>query len=54
MKRALFFRLRIPSGADTRKAGGYGNFSYENDSELYVIRAGEKRYEIPDTVVLGS
>jgi heat shock protein HslJ len=54
MKRAIFFRRGIPIGADTSEADGYGEFSFEKDSDLSLIRVGKERYEIPDAVVLGG
>jgi hypothetical protein len=54
VKRAIFFRRGIPSGADTSEADGYGEFSYEEESDLNLIRVGEERYEIPDAAVLGG
>ena len=54
VKRAIYFRRGIPSGADTIEAGGYGDFSYEEESDLNLIRVGEDRYEIPDAAVLGG
>jgi hypothetical protein len=46
VKRAIYFRRGIPSGADTIEAGGSGDFSYEEESDLNLIRVGEDRYEI--------
>ena len=53
-KRALFFRMGIPTGADTSQADGYPEFSASRDSDLNLIRVGEERYEIPDAVILGG
>ena len=54
MKRAIFFRLGIPAGADTSQADGYGEFRYEKEGDLHLIRTGEERYEILDAVVTGG
>jgi len=54
VKRAIFFRRGIPSGADTSEADAYGEFSYEEESDLNLIRVGAERYEIPDAAVLGG
>jgi heat shock protein HslJ len=53
-KRAIFFRIGIPTGADTSQADGYGEFRAEKESDLHYIRVGDERYEIPDAVVLGG
>lgn len=53
-KRAVFFRMGIPIGADTSQADGYGEFQREKESDLHHIRVGNERYEIPDAVVLGG
>ena len=54
MKRAIFFRRGIPAGADTSQADGYGEFRYEKEGDLHLVRIGEERYEIPDAVVTGG
>ena len=54
MKRVIFFRRGIPAGADTSQADGYGEFRYEKEGDLHLIRTGEERYEIPDAVVTGG
>ena len=53
-KRAIFFRLGVPIGADTSQADGYGAFRADKESDLHLIRVGDERYEIPDAVVLGG
>lgn len=53
-KRAIFFRMGIPIGADTSQADGYGEFRAEKKSDLHFIRVGNERYEIPDAVILGE
>jgi hypothetical protein len=54
VKRAIFFRMGVPLGADTSQADGYGEFGAEKESDLHLIRVGSERYEIPDAVVLGG
>jgi hypothetical protein len=54
VKRAIFFRLGVPVGADTSQADGYGEFRVEKAADLNFIRVGDERYEIPDAVVLGG
>jgi hypothetical protein len=53
-KRAIFFRMGRPIGADTSQADGYPEFSARRESDLNFIRIGAERYEIPDAVVLGG
>jgi hypothetical protein len=53
-RRAIFFRMGIPMGADTSQADGYGEFKAEKENDLHFIRVGNERYEIPDAVVLGG
>jgi len=53
VKRAIFYRMGIPIGADTSEADP-GEFSAARKNDLYVIRVGRERYEIPDAVVLGG
>ena len=54
MKRAIFFSLGIPVGADTSEADGYGEFRAEKESDLNLIRVGNERYEIPDAIAFGG
>ena len=53
-KRAIFFRMGRPIGADTSQADGYPEFSAYKEQDLNFIRIGPERYEIPDAVVLGG
>jgi hypothetical protein len=52
-RRAVFFHLGIPVGADTSEADP-GDFRARRESDLNFIRIGSERYEIPDAVVLGG
>jgi len=54
MKRAIFFRMGIPIGADTSEADYPGEFSATRENDLHLVRIGNERYEIPDAVVLGG
>lgn len=54
MKRAIFFRRGVPTSADTSEADGYGEFGYDKEGGLNLIRVGGERYEIPDVLVLGG
>ncbi len=53
-KRAIFFRMGVPIGADSSQADGYGEFRADKENDLHFIRVGSERYEIPDAVVLGG
>jgi hypothetical protein len=52
--RAIYFRMGKPIGADTSEADGYLEFRATKENDLHLIRIGNERYEIPDTVVLGG
>jgi len=54
VKRALFFRRGVAIGADTSEADGYHDLSATKQSDLYLIRIGPERYEVPDAVVFGG
>ncbi len=51
--RAIFFEAGKAVGSDASEADG-GPFSAEREADLNMIRVGDERYEIPDTVVLGD
>lgn len=53
-KRAIFFRMGRPLGADTSEADGYHEFRADKESDLHRIQVGPERYEIPDAVILGG
>lgn len=53
MKRAIYFRMGKPIGADTSEADP-GEFSATKEEDLNLIRIGSERYEIPDAAVLGG
>jgi heat shock protein HslJ len=53
-KRAIYFRMGRPIGADTSQADGYPEFRATRERDLHLIRIGNERYEIPDAVVLGG
>lgn len=52
-RRAVYFRLGRPIGADTSEADP-GEFGATRDGDLHVVRIGSERYEIPEAVVLGG
>jgi heat shock protein HslJ len=53
-KRAIFFQLGIPTGADSSEADGFHDFSADKQGDLNRVFVGPERYEIPDAVVLGG
>jgi len=53
-KRALFFRMGKAIAADTSEADYTGPFSVTVENDLYLIRVGKERYEIPYAVVFGG
>jgi len=53
-KRALFFTNGKLSGADTSQADGYGEVSSEKRGDLYMIKVGSERYEMPEAVIYGG
>lgn len=52
--RAIFFRMGRPIGADVSESEGRHDFHATKDGDLYRIRVGNERYEIPDAVVFGG
>ena len=53
-KRALFFRMGKAIGADTSQADGNPAFSSSKEADLYTIRVGNERYEMPEAVIFGG
>ena len=53
-KRAIFFRMGRPIGADTSEADGYSEFRTTKENDLHLIRVGNERYEIPEAAVMGG
>jgi hypothetical protein len=53
-KRAIFFRMGKPVGADTSQADGYPEFQATQESDLHLIRIGNERFEIPEAAILGG
>lgn len=54
VRRAIFFSMGIAVGADTSQADGYPDFSVEKEMDLYLIRIGNERYEIPEAAIFGG
>jgi hypothetical protein len=54
VRRAIFFSMGIAVGADTSQADGYPELSVEKEMDLYRIRIGDERYEIPEAAIFGG
>ncbi|WP_298833084.1 hypothetical protein [uncultured Piscinibacter sp.] len=52
--RAVFFDKGKAIGADLSQADGNMRFKATKEADLYMIRAGDERYEIPEAVVFGG
>ena len=53
-KRMIMFENGKATGADLSQADGDMSFSAKKEADLYMIRAGKERYEIPEAVVSGG
>jgi hypothetical protein len=53
-RRALFFQGGEFVSADTSQADGYPEYRVTKEADLFMIRVGDERYEIPDAVVFGG
>lgn len=51
--RAIFFENGEATGYDVNQTDS-GEFSFEKQGDLSVIRIGEERYEIPEAVIFGG
>lgn len=52
--RAIFFRMGRPIGADVSEAEGRLEFRATKEHDLHLIRIGNERYEISDSVIFGG
>lgn len=52
--RILFFRFGQAIGASTAQADNPGAFSVTKESDLFMIRLGAERYEVPEAVIFGG
>ncbi len=52
--RALFFVDGVFFNADTSRADGYPDYGATRQGDLFVVRVGEERYEVPEAVVFGG
>lgn len=53
-KRFLFFQKGKPTGADLSQAEGNMGFQVRKNADLFLIEAGNERYEIPEAVIFGG
>jgi hypothetical protein len=53
-KRFIFFENGKAIGADLSQADGNMTFRARKDADLYMIEAGDERYEIPEAAVYGG
>lgn len=53
-KRAIFFEKGKAISADLSQADGNMEFHATKEADLYIIRAGDERYEIPEAVIFGG
>lgn len=53
-KRMIFFEKGKATGADLSQADGNSTFQVTKESDLFIIRAGDERYEIVEAVVFGG
>jgi hypothetical protein len=53
-KRAIFFENGKAVSADLSQADGNMDFSSSKDSDLFMIKAGNERFEIPEAVIFGG
>jgi hypothetical protein len=53
-KRAIFFEKGKAISADLSQADGNTAFRATKEADLYMIRAGDERYEIPEAVIFGG
>jgi hypothetical protein len=52
--RAIFFEKGQAVGADMSQADGNMRFRARKNADLFLIEAGDERYEIPDAAVFGG
>jgi hypothetical protein len=53
-KRALFFQKGVVQSTDTSQADGYPAHSARKEADLYLVKLGEERNEIPEAVIYGG
>jgi hypothetical protein len=53
-QRVIFFKAGKAVGADLSQADGNMDFKATKQADLYMIQAGNERYEIPEAVIFGG
>ena len=53
-QRVIFFKTGKAVSANLSQADGNMSFSAGKEADLYLIRAGNERYEIPEAVIYGG
>lgn len=53
-KRVILFKAGKAVSADLSQADGNMSFGARKEADLYMIRAGNERYEIPEAVIYGG
>jgi hypothetical protein len=53
-KRLIYFNAGKAVGADLSQADGNMDFKVSKEADLFMIRAGNERYEIPEAVIFGG
>ena len=53
-KRLIYFKAGKAVGADLSQADGNMDFKASKEADLFMIRAGNERYEIPEAVIFGG
>ena len=53
-KRVIFFKAGKAVSANLSQADGNMSFGATKEADLYMIRAGNERYEIPEAVIFGG
>jgi hypothetical protein len=52
--RVITFKAGKPTAYDASEADGGAKLSHEKSADLYIIRIGDQRFEIPEAVVYGG
>ncbi len=53
-KRVIFYEDGTPMSFDSSEADGGVEMAVGKESDLFQVRIGEERFEIPDVVLLGD
>lgn len=53
-KRVIFFKAGKAVSANLSQADGNMSFSASKEADLYMVRAGNERYEIPEAAIYGG